>query len=81
MSLQLYVCVFKTEKLTRLRLRLLVSHMDDGATVAALGGDGHNALSLAGQGEGRQGASHHCGSISRLTFLKCFHVWQARLFV
>lgn len=34
---------------TELRLWLLVTHVHDGAAVAALAGEGHHALRLAGQ--------------------------------
>lgn len=49
----------RTQKLTRLWLRLLVPHMYDGAAIAALRSDGHHTLRLTGQSEGCQGASHH----------------------
>lgn len=59
---------YRTKNLTRLWLRLLVSHVHDGAAIAALGGDGHHTLSLTRQSEGCQGPSHH-SSCSRRRLL------------
>lgn len=66
------LCVFK-QRLTRIGLRLLVSDMHDGAAVAALRGDGHHTLGLAGQREGRQRSRHH-SSRSRWWLLWVFYV-------